>query len=86
MKTHAKNAHKAGHPHHKNEMEYHKMRDKAHAMHKMHGEKGNEKPPHEVKDSHQEGISRVKQKPGSMQVGQFGGMAGGWRHDRLKGE
>jgi hypothetical protein len=84
MSEMSKNSHKAGHPDHKNEMEHHRMRDKAHSAHRSHMEHGNEKPPHEVKDSHQEGISRVKQKPGSMPVGQHGSMAGGWKHEGLK--
>jgi hypothetical protein len=67
-------------------MEHHKLRDKHHAAHKAKMERGNEVPPHEVKDSHQEGISRVKQRPGDMQVGQHGSMAGGWSHHGMKGE
>jgi len=99
-KHHAKNAHKDGHPHHKNEMSHHKMRDHAHAANKSmhHKEHGTHKhaPIHEMganpthliggtsHDNHQEGISRVKQRSGSMPVGQHGSMADGWRHERHK--
>lgn len=35
-----------------------------------------------VKDSHQEGIERVKQKKGDMPTGQPGAMGGGWKHGK----
>lgn len=39
-----------------------------------------------VNDKHQEGISRVLQRSGDMEVGQFGSMAGGWEHKRMNQE
>lgn len=98
--SHAKNAHKDGHHHHKNEMAHHKMRDHHKAsshshQSKMHGhdkhapvhEHGAE--PHHLiggtsNDNHQEGIARVKMRPGQLDVGQHGSMADGWRHERHK--
>jgi hypothetical protein len=35
-----------------------------------------------VSDNHQQGIERVKQRPGSMPVGQKASMEDGWRHGR----
>jgi Spy/CpxP family protein refolding chaperone len=86
MKHMEANKHKAKHHYHKNEMEHHKMRD----MHKMAHERkvasNHGKPEHTavVNENHQQGFERVKQKPGSMPVGQHGSMSGGWNHERLK--
>lgn len=97
---HAKNAHKSGHPHHANEMAHHKMRDSAKSRHESHKASehgtGQHAAMHEhgavpkhllggsVNDSHQQGIARKVQKPGSMEVGQGGSMSGGWEHRGLK--
>lgn len=35
-----------------------------------------------VKDNHQEGIERVKQRKGDMPMGQGGCMSGGWKHGK----
>lgn len=84
MKHMEANKHKAGHSHHKNEMEHHKLRDKHKAAHQsVHGHSSGEIPnPKMAKDDHQEGISRVTQRHGDMPVGQHGSMAGGWHHER----
>lgn len=84
MKHVEANKHKHGHPHHKNEMEHHKMRDKHKAAHDNGNSSGEIPNPKMAKDNHQEGISRVKQRHGDMPVGQHGSMAGGWKHERLK--
>lgn len=43
-----------------------------------------------VKDRHQEGIERVKQRASERNPkdceGHYGAMGGGWRHDRLSGD
>lgn len=86
-KHHAANAHKAGHPFHKNEMDHHKMRDKHKAAHESHmsvhgHSSGDISNPKMANDNHQQGIERVKQRHGDMPVGQHGSMSDGWRHDR----
>lgn len=79
MKEHHKHHH-----HHKHEMEHHKHRE----MHKKHHHavKSEEYSHHphmidnkHVKEDHQEGISRVMQRKGDMEVGQHGSMSGGWK-------
>lgn len=77
--------HQKSHPHHKSEMEHHKIRA-SHKRHNMH-EKSSEYSSHPhmadnrmVKDSHQEGIKRVMQRKGDMDVGQHGSMSDGWKH------
>lgn len=68
--------------HRKHEMEHHKEREKAKREH--HSEKSREYDHHPemmddriVKEDHQEGISRVTQRKGSMEVGQHGKMGKG---------
>lgn len=68
------------HHYRKDEMEHHQMRARHKNMHQA--EKKMEYAHHPgmvdnrmVKDDHQQGIERVKQKPGAMEVGQHGKMA-----------
>jgi hypothetical protein len=84
MKHMEANKHKHGHSHHKNEMEHHKMRDTHKAQHERKVADNHGHPEHTgmVKDDHQEGIARIKQRPGDMPVGQHGSMSGGWSHER----
>ena len=80
------------HHHHKREAEHHKDREKAKDAHR--GMKEREYAGHEshmshliggvVKDDHQQGISRVLQRRGDMEVGQHGSMSGGWKHGNHK--
>lgn len=87
MKHMEANKHKHGHHHHKNEMEHHKLRDKHKAAHEskmsVHGHSSGEIPnPKMSNDNHQQGIKRVKQKHGDMEVGVHGSMANGFSHER----
>jgi len=76
---------KHGHPHHKAEMHHHKVRHEHKRAH--HSEKASEYSHHPhmhdnrmTKEDHQQGISRVLQRKGDMEVGQHGSMSGGWKH------
>jgi hypothetical protein len=79
------------HHHHKREAEHHKERHHhkmAHIRIKEQEYSGHESHMSHliggvVKDDHQEGISRVKQRKGDMEVGQSGSMSGGWEHKRM---
>jgi hypothetical protein len=76
------NKHKSGHHYHKGEMAHHKMRDQHKAAHERKEANNHGHPEHTavVKDNHQQGISRVIQRPGAMPVGQHGSMSGGWKN------
>jgi len=70
------------HLHRKTEMEHHKARE--HHKRAHHAKKSGEYKHHEgmidnrhVKDDHQEGIRRVLQRKGDMEVGQHGKMKNG---------
>lgn len=67
------------HNHHKSEMEHHKMREHHKAAHEKLKSSAYDHHPsmidnRMVKDNHQQGIQRVLQRKGDMEVGQHGKM------------
>jgi hypothetical protein len=69
--------HKGHHHHHrKGEMEHHKHRESHKSAHQNEMARNHAESPslHEVHDSHQQGIERVKMRKGELEVGHHGKM------------
>jgi hypothetical protein len=79
-----KKHHGEHHHHRKGEMEHHKHREHHKSAHhsKMASMHHEHPSLHEIKDSHQQGIERVKMRHGELEVGQHGKMGMHHKHHR----